>query len=460
TAVSKLVSFLILVALMVLDAALLFGQIPGLPAPREPNYPEITSVEQLLPNARIIVQRERDPFRHNPPRGIIGIGLKKNEKALIFANNSWDDLVIEALHIAMKETGAQVDLIRLDQGRRLVTSPAETMRGRSMSSTLPLWIRDAFTNYDVVVGYFQRGSTWGKLGSTRTVSWEYPTKEQLYSAHASFPDEVMYALANKVWRKLINGTTIRITDPTGTDVTFTIDDKFKRDMAKIRGLANRGKEGLENPLPHENHLTLIPDLSAKPDAHGVIITRALHAGPIPEMKLYLENGQVVRVEGGGAAGEYFKEAFLRFDNIQYQNRRYPGYPPGPGVRWLEEVSLGINPKAVRPYNEEQYREMGGYTQYSFGRRRSGVLHFAIGSDMVDRATEPEDRIGGLPRNHRDLELYFVTYYVDGEKIVENGHLLALDDREIRRIAAKYGDPDQLLSEDWIPAVPGVNVPAE
>jgi len=52
----------------------------------------------------------------------------------------------------------------------------------------------------------------------------------------------------------------------------------------------------------------------------------------------------------------------------------------------------------------------------------------------------------------DTELYHATYGVDGRRIVEKGHLLALDDPEVRAIAAKYGDPDELLREDWIPEV--------
>jgi hypothetical protein len=35
-------------------------------------------------------------------------------------------------------------------------------------------------------------------------------------------------------------------------------------------------------------------------------------------------------------------------------------------------------------------------------------------------------------------------------VVEDGHLMALDAPEVREIAAKYGDPDDLLAEDWIP----------
>jgi hypothetical protein len=34
----------------------------------------------------------------------------------------------------------------------------------------------------------------------------------------------------------------------------------------------------------------------------------------------------------------------------------------------------------------------------------------------------------------------------------------LDDPEVRTLAAKYGDPDKLLTEDWIPEIPGINAP--
>jgi hypothetical protein len=31
---------------------------------------------------------------------------------------------------------------------------------------------------------------------------------------------------------------------------------------------------------------------------------------------------------------------------------------------------------------------------------------------------------------------------------------------VRQVAAKYGDPDELLREDWIPALPGINAPGD
>jgi hypothetical protein len=53
----------------------------------------------------------------------------------------------------------------------------------------------------------------------------------------------------------------------------------------------------------------------------------------------------------------------------------------------------------------------------------------------------------------------ITIYEDGseELLIEDGHLKALDDPGVRKVAAKYGDPDAILSEDWIPAIPGINM---
>ena len=57
-----------------------------------------------------------------------------------------------------------------------------------------------------------------------------------------------------------------------------------------------------------------------------------------------------------------------------------------------------------------------------------------------------------------MDTYFNTIETDKGAVVENGHLLAMDDPRVRQVASKYGDPDQLLTEIWIPAVSGVNSP--
>ena len=39
-----------------------------------------------------------------------------------------------------------------------------------------------------------------------------------------------------------------------------------------------------------------------------------------------------------------------------------------------------------------------------------------------------------------------TVYIDSNKLYDAGHLTILDLEEVRKLAAQYGDPDQLLTE--------------
>jgi hypothetical protein len=46
------------------------------------------------------------------------------------------------------------------------------------------------------------------------------------------------------------------------------------------------------------------------------------------------------------------------------------------------------------------------------------------------------------------------------KIVDKGWLTVLDDPDVRRVTSSFGDPDDLLSYDWVPAIPGINYPGD
>jgi hypothetical protein len=117
---------------------------------------------------------------------------------------------------------------------------------------------------------------------------------------------------------------------------------------------------------------------------------------------------------------------------------------------LEEIAMGINPK-VGPAGPI--------------RRRSGMLQLAFGTDRHNLVNDEDPT---LPVNHRDIDFfYYMSCEVDGSMLVENGRLKILDEPEVRRMAAKYGNPDEfepevrrmaakygnpdeLLREDWIP----------
>jgi hypothetical protein len=48
-------------------------------------------------------------------------------------------------------------------------------------------------------------------------------------------------------------------------------------------------------------------------------------------------------------------------------------------------------------------------------------------------------------------MYNYTLCVDGEKFVDNGRMKLLDDPDVRSLARKYGDPDELLGYKPVPA---------
>ncbi len=63
--------------------------------------------------------------------------------------------------------------------------------------------------------------------------------------------------------------------------------------------------------------------------------------------------------------------------------------------------------------------------------------------------------GGIGKEyrHRDVELFFPTLTINKTTLIQKGHLTTLDDPRVRKEAEKYGDPDDLLTEDWIPEIP-------
>lgn len=83
------------------------------------------------------------------------------------------------------------------------------------------------------------------------------------------------------------------------------------------------------------------------------------------------------------------------------------------------------------------------------------MYLGLGSPTVMAAVER-----GLPRGH--VHVFFPALEAtmpDGstETIIDDGSLTTLDDPEVRGLAAEHGDPDELVSVDWVPPVPGISV---
>jgi hypothetical protein len=186
-------------------------------------------------------------------------------------------------------------------------------------------------------------------------------------------------------------------------------------------------------------------------ASGVVAGTTSHfSRPFPRIQVFIEGGRIVRIEGGNKYGaEWRRLVDMTRDTV------YPGWG-GAGRFWLWEVAIGTNPKITRPPNI--YRLSSG--GFEWERRRSGIIHVGIGS----RWRGPEEEWAARQKiwyGHLHVHLLFPTVTIittAGEKltVIEHGRLTALDDLEVRELAKKHGDPDELLREDWIPAIPGIS----
>jgi hypothetical protein len=99
-----------------------------------------------------------------------------------------------------------------------------------------------------------------------------------------------------------------------------------------------------------------------------------------------------------------------------------------------------NPKYRRSPGFEYARGSARVHSWCLGHRRSGVLHASIGAVQV----------GTDHKVIRHFDMMFPTLLADGRPVIQEGHLVALDDPHVRAVAERYGNPDELLREDWVP----------
>ena len=279
-------------------------------------------------------------------------------------------------------------------------------------------------------------------------AFPWQTIDTFLSPANFFPPRLNHLINIKTWNKIYKegrGGRAKITDPEGTQLEFTLHEKYYD-----RQLDERGGFGPSPTLGHLfGHPT--PPIVDEEDAAGVIAGTTSHlTRPFPHIKTNLESGKVKSIDGGGDYGKAWNELLSETDAIQY-----PEFP-SKGLFWLWEFAIGTNPKVRRP--SKFLRLSGGGNEIE--RSRSGVIHAGFGTRWRGKS-EVWAGGHGIPYGHLHVHLLFPTYEIKTPQgktvtVIENGRLAALDDPEVRELAKKYGDPDELLKEDWVPKVPGIN----
>ncbi len=428
----------------------------GYPAPRyQLSSKDGISPETLLNIARTVVRRPSQGSNFFP-----GYGIKQGERALIVVPSFFDQRVLNAIATAIREAGGEPDIL-IAHAPRFEGRGSEELKIFLNMYTQDKWIeRLSGLTYDRVIKIAEDGKYdiliygFGGPHPRTSFRWEYipwPTADLFVSGMVDYPPELQEAIDQKAWKTLIQAKRIRVTDPEGTDIAWTVrKGEFEKSMQLNR-----------QDIVQRGHLGAIPpgvglDYA---DATGVIAGTINHTGVFPHIKVYIEKNKITRIEGGGSYGEGWRAMLEKYKDVHY-----PGHP-GPGRGWLFECSIGTNPKVIRPSSATEF---GLGTVYE--RARSGVIHWGIGVGLMGIDTPAKEfrefiEKNKLPDGHFHVHNNFVTMEIetwDGKtiKLIDKGRLTTLDDPEIRAVAAKYGDPDLLLSENWIPAIPGINVPGD
>jgi hypothetical protein len=327
-----------------------------------------------------------------------------------------------------------------------------------------------------------RGFFWGRGGTTTLRRYVRPYEEKflgvmvfdnrwtVMSKISQFPGDVWRLAEERAIEAIGWSDRLEITDPEGTNLASDLTE----DMAErwARGVYQQG------------HLYMFPNQatgrfpysvveypafqkkwnprSPTPKANGVIAGTANHAGHFPRTEVVIKDGYVADVKGTGIYAEVWRE-FLKYPKIN--ELTFP-YHDRPGYWLLYETALGTNPKFFKRPDENLIGD--NVTE----RNRSGVLHFGHGIRVHhgpdDREWSKEwidfTKKNNMPNDHWfHIHNYFATYRlrVRGTKntwvtVINKGRMSSLDSPEVRALTSRYGDPKDLLAEDWVPEIPGIN----
>lgn len=349
--------------------------------------------------------------------------IQAGDNVIIFVDRPNDDaLAVRAIEMAVDEVGAVPVTIRAKEWAMRFDEP-------------PRPIEWALKGADFVID--QSGSLNPKghymsvamkeYGITHIMN-EAKTAEVLASEYVRFPGELLFAIAFRVTQKIVKAKRLRVTTPKGTDIAMGIHPRRIGSNSTFDPQGRPDTEtspGTKRPFPG-----LAIGIHPEDPVSGVIMVESIYPGLNPPKVILKDPLRIViedhwATEISGEYSDWVKEMLVKKGDEN--------------SRWLGERMWGVNPKGY-PFGWPD--NVGSSVAYYLPmHNRSDMLHFALGM-----------AIGGAKYSklHADFYTHKPTVYLDGEKIIEDGHLLVFDDPEIREIAKKYGDPDKILSTKPLP----------
>ena len=301
-------------------------------------------LSELMPFARQLANG-----RENRDSHIGFVGYNKTvpgNKVLIAVDREYDQAVPNAVAAALEEKGAHVDILIADMGEPdrefdYLDEIEVIMRREPWEKNPRRWegmpyIEDFALRrgYDLLIH--------GKGGPIPKTDFRYEQIPWLRPEHflqrsTTYPLDLHLLINKKTWDPIWDygrGGRARLTDAEGTDITWTYWDEYY----------DGTRYGFSS-TPRNGHLFghPVPPIIAKEDAAGVVAGTTSHfSRAFPQVRVELEGGQIVKVMGGAAYGDAWRDLLEESKRTQY-----PCFPR-PGLFYLWEVAIGTNPKSSDP----------------------------------------------------------------------------------------------------------------
>lgn len=301
--------------------------------------------------------------------------VQQGEKVLVL-NDSNDEELVDSLIRVLEEKGLSHELIEYEEPESHGEEPPENVAER-------------MKEFDVVIAPTAKSLSHtdarkkANRAGARVVTLPKVSKE-IWRTSLQADYEKVKEITEKVYELLEETDEVRVTTPSGTDLSFKVDiDTYHNDTGLIHEEGDFGNLPAGEPNGYPEGLC------------GTLVLDHFPFSPEAE-KVEIKDGEVVAIESSGKEASELEEAFDRH----------------PCSRRMAEFGFGTNPEATLIGNTLQDEKV------------LGTVHFAFG-DNCSYVDEDDER-----RNpcaiHWDSVCESPTVFFDDRKILDEGEPVFLN----------------------------------
>lgn len=344
-------------------------------------------------------------------RNLVGYAnLAPHEEVVLAVGAHIDPVIVQAVTAALTEYEVSITQIVVPESNSPFVEPAAP-------------VMEAICAADTLIDV--GASIWGHTWATFVAMTEYLTRgikvsppvttDTFISKAATFPMDLLHAIELRLYELL--------QQPDGTPLTITSPGGTKLDAEVWRDRAGQGWGSIAGLMPGD-FLIWPPGVVGymPPKAMsgvGVFESVAGYGRTSEPVRYLIERQRVVDISGGWEAREIRQRV-----------------QAGRNADFAAEIMFGVNPPSrvdlrKRPVPLE-------------AERTPQTLHIGIGDEKLAgspvRATKPDGSTF-----HLDAMMIHPTLVVGDTLVIDNGRLPFLEENAFRDVAARYGNPDDVLA---------------